>query len=144
MPMIWTFDSVENKHDVYRGEHCMKNLCVSLRQHAREIINFKNKKMIPLTNQEYKLYLNKKNCHICKEKLEDKCVEEKKCCKIKDYCCYTGKYRGALHGICSLKYSTAERIPVLFCNGSNCDHDFITKKLMEEFEREYRFLGENI
>ena len=24
---IWTFDGIKHKHDVYRGEDCMKNLC---------------------------------------------------------------------------------------------------------------------
>ena len=36
--------SFENNHDVYRGKECMKNLCESLRKHAIEVINFKNKK----------------------------------------------------------------------------------------------------
>ena len=26
MSAIWTFDGIENKHDVYRGEDCMKKL----------------------------------------------------------------------------------------------------------------------
>ena len=66
MSLISTFDSVENKHDVHRGEDCMKKFCESLDEHAMEIINFKKKKMIPLTNKQYKSYVNQKNGHICK------------------------------------------------------------------------------
>ena len=29
MLMIWTFDVIENRHDVYRGEDCMKKFCES-------------------------------------------------------------------------------------------------------------------
>ena len=34
---IWTFDGIENKHNVYRGEHCIKRFCKSLREHAIKI-----------------------------------------------------------------------------------------------------------
>ena len=83
MPTIWTFDSVDNKHDVYRGEHCTKNLCVSLRQHAREIINFKKKKMMLLTNQEYKLYLNKKKLTFVKKNWKTNVLRRKNVVKLK-------------------------------------------------------------
>ena len=26
---IWTFDGIENKHDVYRGKDCIKKFCIS-------------------------------------------------------------------------------------------------------------------
>ena len=38
------FRSIQNKHDVYRGKYCMEKFCVSLREHAMQIINFKKKK----------------------------------------------------------------------------------------------------
>ena len=41
MSIISSFRSIENKHDVYRGKHCMKNFCESLREHTMKIINFK-------------------------------------------------------------------------------------------------------
>ena len=40
----------ENR-DVLRCEDCMKKICECLRMHAREIINFKNKRMKLLTNE---------------------------------------------------------------------------------------------
>ena len=46
---IWTFDGIENKHDLYKGEDCMENFFKSLREHVIEILNFKTKKIIPLT-----------------------------------------------------------------------------------------------
>ena len=38
---------------------------------------------------------------------------------IRDYCHYTGKYRGAAHKICNLMYNTAREIPVIFHNDSS-------------------------
>ena len=43
--MIWTFDGIENKHDVHRGKDGMKRFCELLREHAIKIINFEKKKV---------------------------------------------------------------------------------------------------
>ena len=54
MSALWTFYNMENKHTFYRGEDFMKRFCNSLREHAKNIIDFENKKMLPLTNEELK------------------------------------------------------------------------------------------
>ena len=38
--------------------------------------------------------------------------------KVCYHCHYTGKYRGAAHSICNLRYGTTKKIPVVFHNGS--------------------------
>ena len=43
----------------------------------------------------------------------------KKYCKVRDHCHYTGEYRGSAHSICNLKYSVHKRIPIVFHDGSN-------------------------
>ena len=42
---VYSFRSIENKHDVHRGKNCTKKFCEFLRVHAMEIINFKKKKV---------------------------------------------------------------------------------------------------
>ena len=59
---IWTFDGIDNKHDVYRSEDCMKKFCESLREHVIKIINFEKKKMISLTNEQQELHEKTKIC----------------------------------------------------------------------------------
>ena len=54
MSAIWAFDHIENKHTLYRGKDCMKKFCESLREHAKNIIDFEKKKMLPLTKEELK------------------------------------------------------------------------------------------
>ena len=44
MSTISSLRSIENKHDVYRDNDCMKKFCEFLSEHAMKIINFKKKK----------------------------------------------------------------------------------------------------
>ena len=62
-----SFDETENKLDYYRGMNCIKKLCEKLKDHALKIINYKEKEMIPLTDEENKFYEEQKECHICKK-----------------------------------------------------------------------------
>ena len=56
---------------------------------------------------------------------------------------YTGKYRGAAHSNCNLKYKTTKKIPVVFHNGSTYDYHFIIKQLARELKYYLECLGEN-
>ena len=43
MSTIFSFRSVENKHDLYRGKYCMIKFCESLREHEiKKILKTKN------------------------------------------------------------------------------------------------------
>ena len=63
--------------------------------------------------------------------------------KIRDHCHYTGKYRGAAHNICYLKYKTPKEIIVIFHNGSTYDYHFIIKELAKESDDQFECLGQN-
>ena len=125
-----SFDETKNKLDYYRGKNCMKKFCQDLRE------------MIPLTEKEEKRHNKQKVCHICKKRfsIDD---NNKKCHKVKDHCHYTGKYRGAAHDICNLRYKTPKEIPIVFHNGSTYDYHLIVKELAKEFEGEFECLGKN-
>ena len=74
----------------------MKKFCKDLREHAIKIINYKKKKMISLTTKEKIFHNKQKVCYICKKEFN---INDKKNYKVRDYCHYTGKYRGAAHNI---------------------------------------------
>ena len=63
--------------------------------------------------------------------------------KVRNHCHYTGKFRGAAHNICNLRYKVPKKIPVLFYNGSTYDYHFIIKQLAEDFKGQFECLGEN-
>ena len=52
MSKIWTFNHIENKYPLYHGKDCVRKFCKSLREHAKNIIDFEKKKMLPLTKEE--------------------------------------------------------------------------------------------
>ena len=54
----------QNKLDCYIGEDCMERFCKDLKDHAIKIINYEEKKMIPLTDKENKSYEEQKFCCI--------------------------------------------------------------------------------
>ena len=67
---------------------------------------------MPLAYEENKSHKKQKICHICEEKFcmdkDDENYKNKR--KVKDHCHYTGKFRGAAHSICNLKYN----VPKIF------------------------------
>ena len=54
MLTIRGFDCIENKHTLYRGKDFMKKIIESLREHAKNIIDFEKKKILLLTKEELK------------------------------------------------------------------------------------------
>ena len=65
---IWSFDGTKSKHYFYRGKDCIEKICQDLKVLGTEIINFKKKEMMPLTNKESKYYEKQKVCYICEKK----------------------------------------------------------------------------
>ena len=98
--------------------------------------------MIPLTNREEDIYEKSKYCHICNKEFKDD-EKNKNYAKVRDHDHYTGKFRGAAHSICNLRYQEQREIPVVLHNGSNYDFHLIIKELAKEFRTDMRCLGEN-
>ena len=86
-----SFDTKKNKLDCYRGEDCMNKFCKDLKEHATRIINYKKKKIIPLTNEERKTHRWQKKCYICKKEFSTD-NDDKINYNVRDHCRYTGKY----------------------------------------------------
>ena len=132
----YSFDKSLNEQKYYRGEDCMQKFSQDLKEIFIKLINYEQKPMIPLTDQEKEAYDKEKVCFLCKcefcyNKTNKK--EYKLMCKVRDHCHFTGKYRGAAHSKCNLKYKVPKFIPVAFHNGSNYDNHFIIKQLAKDF-----------
>ena len=136
----YSFDESKNKSNYYRGDDCIKRFCKDLQEHAIKIINYEKKKIIPLTAEEKINYNDQEVCYICEKEFD---TINKTNYKVRDHCHYTGKYRGAAHNVCNLRYKVIKEIPVVFHNSSTYDYHFIIKELVKEFESNFDCLGEN-
>lgn len=67
--------------------------------------------MLPLTEEENKSHSKQKICHMCRKKINNKIYW-----KVQDHDNYTGKYRGVVYLICSLR--NKNEFPVILHKGS--------------------------
>ena len=140
-----SFDEKENKLNYYRGKDCIEKLCKKLKERAMKIINYEEKEMILLTDDENKSYEEQEACHICEGKFCKAEDEEnyKKHQKVKDHCHSTGKFRRAAHSKCNLRYKFPKVIPIIIHNASYDTH-FIINHLAKEIKGELNCIGENM
>ena len=121
-----------SKQSYYRGDNAVSAFFKEIRNLAYKFINIYKQPMIDLTEREINEYENAKYCHICKKVFGD----EKKHRKVRDHDHYTGKFRGAAHSTCNLRYSVQRDIPAFFHNDTNYDFNLITKESGKEFRSE--------
>ena len=110
-----------------------------------EIIDYRKRDIIPLTQEENDLYNEQEICYVCKEMFcvdkDDKDYINRK--KVKDHCHYTGKFRGAAHSKCNLNYKVQKEIPIIIHNATYDTH-FIINQLAIEFKGELNCIGDNM
>ena len=137
-----SFDLKTGNFECYRGKDCMERSCKGLRQHATKIINYEKKEMKLLTYEKNNSY-KKQRSRLYMEKRFSTDGDNKKYHEVRDYCHYTGKYRGAAHNICNLRYKTPKEIPIVFHNSYTYDYHFMIKELPKEFEGQFECLAKN-
>ena len=115
----------------------MKKFGESLRKEAKNILDFEKKILLLLIKEELKSHQGAKACFICGKRILKKLSKSINCWKVRDHCHYRGKYKGAVHSICNLKFNVPNEIPVVFHNGLNYDYHFIIKELPNKFEGKF-------
>ena len=99
-----------------------------LEDDVKFLANITPKKMI-FTKEDEKQFNTASDCWICGEELKHND-------KVRDHCHYTGRYRGAAHNSCNLKYSKPKGVPVFFHNLTGYDSHLFIKKLGSSNEKE--------
>ena len=92
-----------------------------LEEDVKIISGLGNEKM-KITPEEEEQFKQASNCWICGKLLN---IED----RVRDHCHYTGRYRGAAHNLCNLKYSKPNNISVFFHNLTGYDSHLFIKKL---------------
>ena len=108
-----------------------------LEEDVKEIANIPDVEMI-FTEEDEKQFNNTTKCWICKGEFDDTADEKgyKKNEKVRDHCHYTGRFRGAAHSSCNLKYKKPKSIPVFFHNLTGYDSHLFIKKLGSSNKKE--------
>ena len=120
---IKSFDSkvyLPIKERSYTGKNAEREFLKCLEEDIKTIANIPKKRII---FGEKERYNEETRCWICKGEFD----ENKE--KVKDHCHYTGRYRGAAHNECNLKYRKPNFTPVIFHNLSGYDSHLFIKNL---------------
>ena len=87
-----------------------------------KIISELGNEPMKITKEEQEQFNQASNCWICGQLLN---LED----RVRDHCHFTGRYRGAAHNRCNLKYRKPNNISVFFHNLSGYDSHLFIKKL---------------
>ena len=100
----------------------------SLEKDIKEIYNkFKKPKKMVMTQEDKIDFRRATHRHICEEELKD--TDDENYRIVRDHCHLTGKYRGAAHNMCNLKFRLPKFYPVIFHNLSGYDSHLFIKNL---------------
>ena len=114
----------------YRGRDCVSKFCKTIMAEAKRLYKSAPKKpMDKLTKEQTVEFVTAKECHICFKKFSPKDR------KVRDHCHYTGKYRGAAHSSCNLRYRIPDYIPVIFHNLAGYDVHLFIKELAKHMSK---------
>ena len=120
----FAYGKVTNPLKQYRGRDCVSKFCETIMAEAKRLYESAPKKpMDKLTKEQNVEFVTAKECHICFKKFSPKDR------KVRDHCHYTGKYRGAAHSSCNLRYRIPDYIPVVFHNLAGYDVHLFIKEL---------------
>ena len=87
-----------------------------LEQNIKEIYKIHSKTPMKSTNEQQIAFKNVTVCWICQEKLvRDKNYEDyEKLRPVRDYCHFTGEFRGLAHNSCNIKYIESQNLLLFY------------------------------
>ena len=131
-------DWQNNNQRFYRGEDAAHKFLSSIIHHKQAIEEHikRGKKQIELTSENRHDFRKATICWLCRDLLGED--------KVRDHDHITGKYRGAAHQMCNLKYSIPQKIPILFHNLKNFDSHLIISAIQPYFFKKIKIIPHNI
>ena len=132
----WTGKIIIN--DFYRGENAALKFLYSILENKSTIYNHiqSNKKDMEWTAENKHDFENATICWLCGGALGED--------RVRDHDHFTGKFRGAAHQNCNLKYTVPRKIPILFHNLKNFDSHLIISALQPHLFKRIQIIPHNI
>ena len=87
-------------------------------------LSLPNKKMFPLTDEEWKTFREAAICWLCRKEFGNGNLR-----KVRDHCHFSGRFRGAAHSLCNFKFQRPKFTPVFFHNLQNYDAHLFVRAL---------------
>ncbi len=84
---------------------------------------YKNPKPLNMSNEDERLFNASRKCHVCQKYFKKAHI------KVRDHCHLTGRFRGAAHADCNLKYKQPKFLPILLHNLRNFDGHIICQAI---------------
>lgn len=137
--IVCNYDNSRNKLVTYRGIDCATVFVQKLQKDIKRIykrIKSASESPVPIiySEDDRTNFERAENCYLCSNLLIGD--------KVRDHCHFTGKYRGAAHSCCNLKFRIPKFIPVFFHNLSGYDcHLFIRE--LSKFAGEIKVIPKN-
>lgn len=126
--IVCNYDTSLNRLVTYRGLDSAAKFVNSLQNDVERIYKIiesasKNPSPMSFNDNDARSFDQAEYCYLCSNLLVGD--------KVRDHCHFTGKYRGAVHSYCNLKFQLPKFIPVFFHNlaGYDC-HLFIRELSM--------------
>ena len=90
---------------------------------------FGKPKNMVYTRDDKNSFIRSTKCWICKKDFETGKKVNRDYVKVRDHCHFTGKFRGAAHSKCNLKYKNPKFTPIFFHNQKGYDSHLFVKNL---------------
>ncbi|XP_033731744.1 uncharacterized protein LOC117321436 [Pecten maximus] len=117
-------DKYTNSPVIYRGTDVTKTFLQRLLEEESKIKDILNQaKPMVLTPEEQIEFEKNNQCHICGKHFTEKSK------RVRDHCNLTGKFRGAAHDYCNLKYKYPQYVPVIVHNLRGNDSHLICQSI---------------
>ncbi|KAK3101500.1 hypothetical protein FSP39_004054 [Pinctada imbricata] len=123
-------------HVTYRGPDTIKvfmDHMVNLEERLIKVMN--NPKPLQMTDDDRQVFREATHCHICDDMLNHD--------RVRDHCHITGKFRGAAHNDCNLKFQLTKRIPVFFHNLRGYDAHHIMSEIGKMKRKNLKCIPQN-
>ena len=116
---------------MYRGKDCVEKFVEYIDEEVKRLYAaFPQQPMTELTDVLKREHEAAEKCHICLKEFNDRRNR-----KVRDYCRYTGLYRGAAHNNCNLKHQMPDHIPIVIHNLGGYDAHLFIRELGKRFNK---------